>query len=260
MNGTPWTDVAPELVNLAISQYTPQPGRTFSAHDLLHPLLAIGTLEMLSIANFTFDSDYRYKGWGGYAGLIHLGIEDCHNSEDIAEILRILGGVHMVTFTRCDVEPSFGTFWNFDISSISILTLRELGDQDLVPLLGLWNGDRLWVEDCPSFDDSILAAMRTRKNGRFLCTPRLKSLGIEISATSNATFSAALKRFVATRLEERHRDGKRWRKVVSPDMMFGECLPDFPCTSWWESGNILDNENAMRIEWVPRVVLASQDR
>jgi hypothetical protein len=127
-----------------------------------------------------------------------LRLQDLHDFKDIIATFRILGDASETAFTRCAVAGAIDGLWGFGIEGV--VTLQDVGrDQNLVPLLSFFEGHTLEITNCPSFDDLVLAAMGTWKNGALACAPAVYSLSIH--STDNPTFSVtALKRLVDIKL------------------------------------------------------------
>jgi hypothetical protein len=196
-----WIDKISTVLDLTISHFKPRPGESFSIYELLLPLTAVRFTETVRITDVVFHSPHEELDILDPPRADFLFFEDMHDPQAMVQIVNLLGGPHHIWFTRCSfggIADTFGHFGSADFGGN--LMLRDI-DQDMAPLLRLWDAYDLDIHQCPSFDDVILDLMGSEDNGTFACATYLRAL--TICNCSNFSI-AALRRFVESRLHFPH--------------------------------------------------------
>jgi hypothetical protein len=189
-----WTIRCPFVFDLSISHYTPLLGELFSSTTLTLPIIALPSLGALRINDLSLQpSPYNLvvafpPGPGGYIQLSQI-----HDFRFIADMLDLLHVAININLTRCAMGLPRGRF-----NAGGSLTLRDIeADEDLMPLLRRWDGVRLYVDNCPGFNDIVLDVMTT-VDAEYFCAPFMAQL--DIADCPNFSV-AALKRLVSAKLQ-----------------------------------------------------------
>jgi hypothetical protein len=201
-----WMVRWPSIYKMAISQYTPLPGESFSSTDLILPIIDRPSITELHINDLSLHpSPSTLAGTllpdGGHILLSHI-----RDFELIADILDLLqdepdepdeSETLGIMLTRCAMGHPRRPF-NWEGS----LDLKDIeADEDLVPLLRCWQGRSLSVHNCPGFNDAVLDLMAISEAGKYLYAPCLVYLVI----TDCPNFSAAaLRGVIDARLKVHH--------------------------------------------------------
>jgi hypothetical protein len=209
-----WTDRIANIWKLTISHFHPNPGESFSPHELLLPLLVISQLDNLRITDLDLHPSPEPLEILN-PDLLPLGefldLEDLHGFEVIDQIIHFRNNPFNISLIRCTFEDIMDEVdYLTDLGDEGVLRL-EMINQDLTPLLRLWHGYALEIIDCPRFDDALLDAMSTEENGVFDCAAYLEDL--KIRNCSNFSV-AALRRFVESRLHLPV-DNDLWNQVTT---------------------------------------------
>jgi hypothetical protein len=129
-----------------------------------------------------------------------LIFEELHDFRVIDEIIRLLNDPYDISLTSCTLGDATDGFWHFgDGEGIrGALTLAQMMNQDMAPLLRLWNGRDLDIIGCPSFNDVVLHLMSSMEGGAFICAKYVQQLSIQ----NCPNFSiSALQQLVESRLD-----------------------------------------------------------
>jgi hypothetical protein len=192
-----WTDTIATIKSLSISYFNPQPGESFTTYDFLRPLTVLATPRSLHFADLVLHPSPGHLQLAQLLPDVYfLTFEDLHDFQVIDEIITVVGSPFDLTLTRCTIGTVTGEFIEEGFGDSGGLYLRDIND-DLVPLLRLWNGQNLHIDNCPCFDDNVLDMMSSEEQGNFICAPFAEAL--HIRDCPNFTFSA-LRRFVQSRL------------------------------------------------------------
>ena len=87
----------------------------------------------------------------------YILFEDFHNFQVIDELFTTLGEPECLCLIRCLLGDHATGRFGKDFGGRNLL-LKEI-NQDLVPLLHLWDGDKLFIINCPHLNDSAIDMM-----------------------------------------------------------------------------------------------------
>jgi hypothetical protein len=135
-----------------------------------------------------------------------LAFEDMHDSQIMDQIIHLID-LYQISFIRCTFGHIADTFRHFGDADAGGAPVLVKIDQDIGPLLSVWDADDLHIQQCPGFDDTILDAMGSEENGTFACATYVRSL--TIADCSNFSISA-LRRFVESRLHLPPHNDDEW--------------------------------------------------
>jgi hypothetical protein len=191
-----WTDRIAGVTELTISQFTPQPGESFTLRDLMLPIAMMHALRTLNIYNVNVDISGE--------PLMSLGSTQlCLNLHDMPDFSVITAMANFLQpwalhLTDCSAGAAVGGFGDFRYGGdLQLIIIKE----NLGPLLQSWDGDTLEIFDCLTFTDAIIDLMCVQLNpGEFLCAPQMTTLGMKTQSPATLNVSvAALKRLVEIR-------------------------------------------------------------
>jgi hypothetical protein len=188
-----WTVRCPSVSDLIISKYTPLPDESFTLTNLMLPIITLPSLENLWINDISLHpSPATLAATVPLDHSVEIQLSDIHDFKPIADVLDLLRNNLDITLTCCAMGHPRRPF-----NREGCLTLRYIeAYEDLVPLLRCWQGERLYVDDCPAFNDVVLNMMATVEAGEYVCSPRMHQLNVADCPNFSA---AALRRFVSTR-------------------------------------------------------------
>ena len=189
-----WAHMFPNLLGLAVSRFKSGPRDSFTARDLMSPLVEL-PLESLRITDLDLAPlPSRSDPIAVLDHLSFLALEDLPIIERMNDILDFLSTVDEITMTRC-VTSHLPTLSTYDAE----LRLDDIGiHHDLAPVLLRWQGRELDVNNCSGFNNAVLALMSARnaETGRFIYARYVRRLRI----TDCPCFTvAALKHLVDVR-------------------------------------------------------------
>jgi hypothetical protein len=198
-----WTDTFSDIEVVTISHLKLRRGESISTHQFLLPLLdtRVNTLNItdvqLNLSPEGLPNDFQ--------GMLQfLVFEDMHNSLIMDQINQLIDPCE-VSFIRCTFNHVAHPFRRFGSPEFGGWLILEELDQDIAPLIRLFDGYHLNITRCPSFNDSILGMMTgPAGNLALLWTRYLRSIVL----TDCPNFSiAALQRFVESRMHLPFDDG-----------------------------------------------------
>jgi hypothetical protein len=159
-----------------------------------------------------------------------FALYDLVDFEPVAEMIEMMGCVFEFTLTRC----ALGRPADFGVGGY--LTLEEIDEnEDMVPLLCAWQGERLSVTKCPGFTDRVLDAMGARVDGTGVSACARGLTRLHIANCPNFTI-AALRRLVAglfphqgIHFEAVHLTGCASRLSIEDFLWFTRNVEEFQC-------------------------------
>jgi hypothetical protein len=203
------------LDELMISHLDLRPGESFSTYEFLLPL-STTVVNTLHIANVDLQPvpegpEIRFRR------LQFLVFEDMHNSR-VMDQINIWVDPCEVSFIRCTFDHIAHPFRRFGSPVYGGWLILEEINQDIAPLIRLFDGYHLRITRCPSFNDSILSMMTgPGGNYRLGWTRHLRT----IILTDCPNFSiAALRRLVESRAHLPFDDGLAQMIDAQIDMVF----------------------------------------
>jgi hypothetical protein len=120
-----------------------------------------------------------------------------HDSRVMFQMTDLIGPREL-SFIRCSFTHIAGPFTRFGSPEFGGTLLLEEINQDIAPLIRLFDGRHLTITRCPSFDDSVLGMMTGPAGNQALAWTRYLRM---ITLIDCPNFSiAALQRFVESRL------------------------------------------------------------
>jgi hypothetical protein len=205
-----WMDKISSVVTLTISHFKPRPGESFSTYDILLPLTAIhiGALHLTDVVLHPSPEDLEIPDLA-FTG---LAFEDMHDPRIMDQIMHLLRAPCQIWFTCCTFGGIPDTFRHFGDASIGGSLVFTDIDQDITPLLRVWDAHNLYIKQCPGFDDTTLDTMGSEENGTFAYATYMRTLLI----IDSSNFSiAALRRFVESRLHLPPDNGNQWNPIAT---------------------------------------------
>jgi hypothetical protein len=148
-----WTTNSMEISHFSESESEDSDFHTLYLPAVLQTIMEFGDLRSLTLRNIEFDLGEEYFGVLPISAR-SMTFEDVID-ETISAIIRMTStDFESLTLTRCSLDLLTDDMFNAQ------LTLNEIAsDEDLTRFLTVWRGERLYVHNCSSFNDTLLTEM-----------------------------------------------------------------------------------------------------
>jgi hypothetical protein len=198
-----------------ISHLDLRPRDYFSTYEFLLPLTAtaVNTLHIVNVDLHPVPEGYHIR----FRRLQFLVFEDMHDSEVMDQINHWIDPCE-VSFIRCTSNHITHPFRHFGSPRYGGWLILEEINQDIAPLIRLFDGYHFKITRCPSFDDSILGMMTGPAGNMGLAWTRY--LRTIILADCPNFSIAVLQRFVASRAHLPFDDGLSDIREAQIDMLY----------------------------------------
>ncbi|KAF8965956.1 hypothetical protein BDZ97DRAFT_741420 [Flammula alnicola] len=151
-----WVDT---LESVTIAHYSSQVDDTFSIAKFALVLENLLHLTYLKLDDVYFHPDSETPETSADLCIDYLHLQSL-DTEFLEELLRICScpNLNGLRITHCSIPPAF----RFPDEYIPSLILEDIDSTvDLMEAIGLWYGDRLYLDGCESFSDTFLDKLST---------------------------------------------------------------------------------------------------